>query len=421
MKLLNRSFFTISISLLLIIGLWSVVFYFVLLDEIYDNIDDGLEEYKEYVIDHAQEDNSLLQVSVFDERNFAIDEITGESADGLDGDFYTDTIIHRDPDEDPERMRMLTSSFEQDGQHYRLQIISSLVEEDDLIESFVIFLLILYAVVLFSIFVINNVLLRKLWKPFYRYLRELKNFRIDRDPENPKMKTNTLEFVQLNKACDELINYARDTYSRQKQFIENAAHELQTPLAVINSKLELLLEGNDLSREDAVVVVDVFHKVQQLSQMNRSLLLLSKIENKQFFDNQTVNVNEVVKKVIEQFEDFAKNKSIVIQLNESENLVVDFDPALMDILVSNLIKNAIVHNMFNGQIIIHVENDGFHMCNSSAIARLSDRIFERFYKDSSSNKGTGLGLAIAGAICKLYGLEILYSHDGMHCFGIKFK
>lgn len=421
MRLLNRSFSTLSISLLLIIGIWSVVFYLVLIDEIYDSIDDSLEEYKEHIIDNARLNGSILGTDAFDNLNYVVQQISREKFERLDEDVFEDTLISRDSEEDPERMRTLTSVFELDGKYYQLQIISSMVEEDDLIERFAIFLLILYGVVLLSIFVINNVLLRRLWNPFYAYLLQLKNFRFERHPDNPQMDTNTLEFVELNKACDELINYARSAYANQKQFIENAAHELQTPLAVIQSKLELLLERHNLNPTDAETVVEIFHKVRQLFGMNRSLLLLSKIENKQFFDNQSVRVDEVIRKVVSQFEDFAENKAIHLKLEDMSETVVDFDPTLMEILMSNLIKNAIVHNQTDGSVNVNLIGNRFKICNSSVNPPLSNQVFERFYTKSGSGKGTGLGLAIVQAICKLYGLTIHYSYHESHCFEIKFK
>lgn len=420
MRLLNQSFKTLSVSLLLIISIWSVIFYFVLRDEIYDSIDDGLEDYKEFILRNVDRDTSVLKKHSFDESNYVIEEIDKIDLHKREEEFR-DTLISLPYEDDPEPMRMLTTEFEKDGKYYRLRIISSMVEEDDLIENFVSFLAILYGILLISIFVINNVFLRKLWTPFYDYLQKLKSFKIDQNTHSPNIKSRTLEFIELNRACDELIEYAQKAYTNQKQFIENAAHELQTPLAVINSKLELLLEKNSLDPEDASIIVDVFHKVQHLSQLNKSLLLLGKIENKQFFDNQDITVNEIVKEVIVQFLDFAEHKSIAIRYEEPEQLIIRFDRTLLEILVTNLVKNAVIHNNPKGRIEVKIKDHSLSICNTSPHPKLPNGVFERFYKGADSVKGTGLGLAIANAICDLYGLELRYHYSQWHCFEVKFK
>src|SRR5690606_28672118 len=137
--------------------------------------------------------------------------------------------------------------------------------------------------------------------------------------------------------------------------------------------------------------------------------------------NQQILLNDMVIQTVDQFRDFAENKSIDLRLEENAQVTVEFDPTLMEILISNLIKNAIVHNVADGEVRIVVGNEGMRICNTSAHPRLSNQVFERFYKDPGSDKGTGLGLAIVHAICQLYHWELKYDYSGRHCFRINFK
>ncbi|MEH0157428.1 HAMP domain-containing sensor histidine kinase [Limibacter armeniacum] len=421
MKLLNQSLKFLSISILLIVSVWSVILYFNLLDEIYDSIDDGLDNYKLLIIRKAERDPSVLHKIEFDESNYAIQPISKQIALGI-RDTYKDTLMYMPYEEDLEPVRLLKSAFAHNGKYYQLQVISSMVEEDDLIEDLFWSIVWLYLILIVSIISINNVVLKKLWKPFYNLLTQLKSFRIDKGSTITDIDTDTKEFKELQNACEILIEHATTAYSNQKQFTENAAHELQTPLAVITSKLELLLENNNLETNDADTIAQVLQITSRLKQLNKSLLLLSKIENRQFSDRQEVSINQLTTQVITGLEDFTQFKGISIKLDEASALSLEMDKMLASILISNLIRNAIFHNIQGGDVIVQIQPDKFIVSNSSDVGALNEKeIFKRFYKNTETDKSTGLGLAIAHAICQLYGYTITYSFTGRHNFEVYFK
>ena len=426
MKLLNQSIRYLSVSLLVIIGLWAVVFYFHMLGEIKESVDEGLENYKRQIVYKAQSDTVILEKNSFDEGLFVIREIGKSEALGAK-DRYLDTLLYmQDADDEMaelEPVRMLETAFETKGKYYELRIINSMVEEDDLIEELLWEALLLYLILVASTIVINNLVLQRLWKPFYDLLQQLKTYRLGSSRNLPEVKTKTREFTDLQHAVNTLLRHSIETFDQQKQFIENASHELQTPLAIATNKLELLIEQGNLEDRQAESIAGVMHIIERLIRLNKSLLLITKIENRQFLDNQTVSLNEVVRQVLSDLDDLASYKNLTISLEESGELLAEMDVSLANSIVSNLVRNAIFHNVPNGQLQIDISKDGIEFRNTGGQKPLNaEKIFSRFHKSESVQTGTGLGLAIVKAICGLYGFTISYDFEnGLHCFRLELK
>lgn len=422
MKLLNRSLIYLSVVFLFIIGIWAVIFYFNLKDEIRDSIDDGLDNSRLLILQKIGSDPGLLRQDRFGGNNFEIHPLSKDRAMGF-RDVYKDTLMYRINEGDLEPVRILHTAFSHGDGYYRLKIISSLVEEDDLIEDSFWSVVWLFLILMFSVIIINNVVLRKVWNPFYEILNRLKTYRLDKDDQPLDIATKTKEFRELQEASNALIMHSRESYNSQKQFTENASHELQTPLAVITNKLELILESDHLKDADAQSIAAVLRTVGQLTKFNKSLLLLAKIENKQFDASEKISINGRVKRILDDFRDFAEFRNLQISMKESEELIVELDSVLADLLLSNLLKNAIFHNSDPGKISLGITAEELMICNSGSGTGLpSEKIFGRFHKGTDKNQGTGLGLAICKSICDFYGIPLTYRFVGNeHCFTVNFK
>jgi len=421
MKLLNHTLKYLSLTLLVIISIWAAIFYINMLDEVYDSLDDGLDNYKILIINRAHEDSTVLTKDTFAESNYEIREI-GEKEALSRKDVHADTLMYTLNEEDFEPFRMLTSAFTLNNRYYELKVISSMVEEDDLIEDLLYSLIWLYVAMIASIIIVNNFLLKKTWKPFYLLLDQLKQFKLGKDPVIKPAETQVKEFKELNEAVGLLINRSLEAYNGQKQFIENASHELQTPLAISINKLELLTEKEDLTETNLIAIGQVIQTLERLTRLNKSLLLLSKIENKQFQENEQVDLNAVFKNLVEEFTDFAEYKNVSLKLEENGQLNAFMNKNLAEIFITNFIKNAIVHNVSNGFVRITVNPTSFTIYNSGSDAALDpEKIFLRFQKKSNEKNNTGLGLAIVKAIADLYGITIHYSFDNGHRMTVSFK
>lgn len=414
MNLLNYTLKYLAFALFGIISVWAVIFYVNMLDEVYDSLDDGLDNYKLLIIEKVDKDSTTLSRTEFAEGNYEIREIPENAALKIK-DVHKDTLMYMQFEEDLEPVRILTTAFKNREKYYELKVISSMVEEDDLIEDLFYSLVWLYIAMLISILIVNNFLLKKVWKPFYVLVNQLKEFRLGKNQFIEPVETNVKEFKVLNESVISLVNHTLETYSSQKQFIENASHELQTPIAISINRLELLAEKSEMTEANLETIGQVIQTLERMTRLNKSLLLLSKIENRQFEETETVSVNKIFDDLKEEFSDFAEYKDITISIDEKSQLNAVMQKDLASILISNLIKNAVVHNHTSGTVDIEISNSYFEISNSgTAIALDKEKIFRRFHKDSGDKNNTGLGLAIVKAIVDLYGLKIDYSFDGMH-------
>lgn len=425
MKLLNKSLRYLLISLFFIIGIWSVIFYFRLLNEIKGSVDEGLENYKRQIVYLAQKDTNILRQHSFEEGFYAIKEIDSNYAFSF-RDIYVDTLMYMQDNDDEnmelEPVRQLTTAFERNGKYYKLTIINSMVEEDDLVQDLIWEAVGLYLVLILSIAFINNFVLQKLWKPFYILLEKLKNFQLGKS-EIPVVPTNVKEFEDLQIALKSLLINSNQTLEKQKEFIGNASHELQTPLAIAIHKLELILEKNKLDNEQAEQIAEILNIIERLTKLNKSLLLLTKIENNQFINNEDLILNDTFKQCLDEYEELLEYKNIQVELIENSELKLNIDPALAQIIASNLIKNAIVHNVGNGILKIEFKDQQLIVSNSGKkVALDGTKIFDRFQKSNQEQGGSGLGLAILKAICNIYGYQVSYNFKNeLHNFEITFR
>ncbi len=419
MKLLNYTLLLFSLALFAILTLWSVLFYFQMLSQVKSTIDDGLANYKILIIDQGKDDTLIDQQEDFLTKNYIIREISDSYALQVI-DTYKDTLIFSAIKNIHEPTRLLTTAFANEaGGFYEMKVISPVVDKSDLIREVVNSLLWLYLALLISIIVVNNFVLKKTWQPFYRLMEQLKNFSLGEGSVFKPSQTRIKEFTVLDETIGKMLKRNDEIYLSQKQFIENASHELQTPLAISMNKLELLAESEDLSEEHIQNIGNINQTLERLSSLNKSLLLLSKIENKQFAGEEQVSFNEIFTGLIDEFADYAHFSKVDIKFMEEGNWSPRMNSNLAGILAMNLLKNAIIHNHPGGEIIITVSSSSFSIENTSDDpALLKDKLYKRFNKAPGKKGSTGLGLAIVKVIADASGLSVDYTYTGRHFFKV---
>ncbi len=420
MRVLNYTTSYFAIILLILISIWAGIFYYAMLDEIYDSLDDGLDNQKGLVIQKVATDSTILRKTSFEEGDYAFKEINAHEAKDV-RDIYVDTLMYMQNEKDFEPVRLLRSILNHNGKYYQVQLITSMVEEDDLIAELFYALVWLYLGLVASIIILNNFLLKRIWKPFYYLLNQLKKFKLE-SPSELKVKTTRIdEFKLLNETVQKLLKSNINAYNSQKHFIENAAHELQTPLAIVINKLETLAESNKLSQDELKLLASSLDNLGRLTRLNKSLLLLSRIENNQFLSEEKINVNDLVKKIVGDFSDQLVYSKIDLKIDEQGLSTINMNPDLGIILISNLIKNAIVHNHPNGTIDIVIRTSSFSIQNTGVNTPLNEQdLFKRFDKKQQSENSTGLGLAIVKAIADLYKFKISYRFNNTHALTVDF-
>lgn len=422
MKLLNLTLKYLALSFPIFVGAWAALFYFNLVDEVEDSLDDGLDNIKVLVIQHSQSDPDILKHDDFRERNYMVREIP-ESAALLQKDQYVDTMMYMINEEDFEPVRMLISAFKHNQQYYEVRVISSTLEKDDLVEDIFYSILALYIILLVSALIINNWILKRTWKPFYSILEKMRAFNLEKNPDISKTPSSIHEFQELDNRLRALADHSRMTFLSQKHFLENASHEIQTPLAISMNKLELLMEQEALGEKDLPKLAQILQNLQRLSRLNKTLLLLNRIENRQYTQTEAIDVSVLLSQLVADFQDMAelrgKRLEMIVQ-DTWPGRPWDLNRDLANMLFSNLIKNALIHGAAGTQIIVDLYNDGVSVKNEGAAALDSGKIFERFQKNSADSTGNGLGLAIVKAIVDVSSLRLEYAFSsGMHIFSVK--
>jgi signal transduction histidine kinase len=281
-----------------------------------------------------------------------------------------------------------------------------------------IFLLLLGAIV-----IINRRTSRNLWTPFYDTMEAVRNFDIRKNrPLVLSEQTGVDEFDRLNLTLSSLIDHVNQAYHNQKQFTENASHELQTPLAIIRSKVELLMDSPSLTEEVAGQLGDINDANERLSQMNKNLFLLTKIDNNQFPELHMIPVSNLLERSIAQYREYFEDELPVIKLCIEAPVQLQANSSLIDILINNLLRNAIIHNVEGGYIHILLTDKELSMENSGPVLEGDpERLFERFRKGREESRTTGLGLALVKQICHLYQFDVQYLHqEGIHRIKVVF-
>jgi len=310
-----------------------------------------------------------------------------------------------------------------EGQPYILLSQIPMIENKDLIGNLITQYGLIFILLMISLTIVQRVISKRSWAPFYSTLNKIDGYTLDSGVAPEFDKTNIKEFARLNGILTNLISENLRIFRQQKEFIENASHELQTPLAVFQSQLDLLLQEPNLTDKQTDIIQSLYSTSSRLTRLNKNLLLLAKIDNSQFKEMQEFDLKELVAYLIPYLKDFAENNGIRFILDLEESFNITGNIILVESLVTNLIVNAIRHNTENGDIHIQTTNNSFIISNTKGNETLdSQRIFQRFNHTTEEKKGNGLGLSIVSQICKFHKWTIKYTFvNNRHQFTVNFK
>ena len=330
-----------------------------------------------------------------------------------------DTIIYDPSQQEMEEFRELTSFREINSKKYRITVRNLVVETENILVAIILSYIIIILLVFIFLFYFNKKGNEKLWTPFFDNLEAMKKFSLSSDKPIALNDSEILEFSDLKDQVIILTDKVRSDYKNLKQYTEDVSHELQTPLAIIQAKIENIINGDELNNIQFGHLTSIQKDIQRLTQMNKRLTLLTKIENQQFVNVGNVSITKRIEEAILNFQEITTTK---IDYSSEEEILVKMDPYLAEILCNNLISNAIKHNTIGGNLELRSKDNILAISNSGTKALAQpNKIYSRFYRESEAAKSTGLGLAIVKRICDLYNFKIDYIfEENKHIFRIKF-
>lgn len=423
MKLIHNIAVRLSVALLPVIGLWAMVFYFVIVDEINDEADDLLESYAEQLMVRKLSGKELPVTNIMTDGHYSISQVTESYADSQAGMEYYDSDFYISETDENEPARFLKTIFrDREGRCFELIVATPTFEKDDLIGTILWWILALYLILLLTVILIALVVLQKSMRPLYKILDWLNAYTPGKSHSRLSIDTDIHEFRQLEKVTTEATDRSDKAFEKQKQFIGNASHELQTPLAVLGGRIDWMLDNDSLGEESVGELVQMKRELGHIVRLNKTLLLLTKIDNDQFPDQTDVNLSSMVLSQKELYGEIFSSKRISCSVQvPDEPVIIRMNETLASILVTNIIKNAFVHSPEGGTVTLTLTENGLVVANSGDSPLDQGRIFDRFYQGSKKDGSTGLGLALAKTIADRNGLRLTYSYESsMHLFRIGF-
>ena len=399
----------------------AIFFYITMIDEINDEVDDALEDYSETIIIRALAGEELPSGHIGSNNQYYLTEVSQEYAKSQSDIQYKDSMVYIIEKGETEPARILTTIFRDgQGKYHQLTVSTPSIEKEDLKKSIQLWIVFLYVALLLCIILVSVWVFYRNMRPLYILLHWMDEYQTGKNNTPLRNNTKITEFQKLNDAVVRYTERTEQIFEQQKQFIGNASHEIQTPLAICRNRLEMLMEDDSLSEKQLEELIKTHQTLEYITKLNKSLLLLTKIDNKQFSDTKNLELNTHLKQYIEDYKEVYQYKNIQVNIEETGHFYINMNESLATVLLTNLLKNAFVHNIDEGIIQIIITADSIIFKNTGIKQPLDrEHIFERFYQGNKKEGSTGLGLAIVDSICQLQHLKLQYSfEEEKHCFKI---
>lgn len=420
MKLIFRIALRLSAALLPLLALWAGLFYYALMGQIRDETDDALWDYSELVILRMLGGERLPQLNEGSNNSYSITPVDSLYAATHPWLEYYDAEVYIPEKEETEPARVMTTLFQdEDGLYYELKVATPTFEKDDLLATIFGWVVFLYLVLLVTVIGITILVFQRSMRPLYDLLEWLDDYLPGGKNRPVPNRTRIEEFRRLNLAAQQAVDRSEALYQQQKQFIGNASHELQTPLAVLSGRMEWLLDHTELTEEQMGEVLQMQRTLKHLSRLNKTLLLLTKIDNRQFPESTTVDIAALVREQQELYGEIFSARDIHWSVSLPESFPVRMNESLASVLVTNLMKNACLHSEPGAEVQVRLENRTLTVSNPGAAPLGQEQVFKRFYQGAKKEGSNGLGLALVKAVADYYGLSIAYRFlEGRHCFSV---
>jgi signal transduction histidine kinase len=409
---LNRRYISYSLSIMMVSG---IMIYLVISLVVSYQLDEKLSGISKRIGEKLSNGGQIEWLLPFVE--------VSKTEKAMESSSFSDTLIMNTSENELEEYRQLTVYQKINDLFFKIIVRESKLESEDLIASLAGITLLAIIFLTGSLILVNRKVAKSIWLPFYKNLKSIEEFSLQKHTAILFEPTGIIEFDTLNEVVTKLTTQIISDFKNMKQFSEDASHEMQTPLAIISAKLESLINDSDFSENQIKIIQSANAAVQRLSKLNRELILLTRIENNQFLASEMIHPGKIIYEKLDEFLELLQLKGISVENQINDDFETRGNPLLADLLISNLLSNAINHNIQGGLIRIVQTDNKLEIWNSGQ-SQLThpERLFARFYKESNSSNSVGLGLSILQKICEVQRWKVNYTFvKPLHGFHVEFE
>lgn len=424
MKLVYRITLSLIFPLVLTLGLWGWLSYRTMSQRIHSDTDMILKEYSDGIIARMLSGAELPERFNGVYNTYVIRPVTAEYAASNPAVSYGDAEAYLKSQEDFASSRVRKQIFmDKEGGYHEIAVSLPTFEQDTLVGHVLWWTGILFFVLLVTILGIGIIVFQYNMRPLKALLKWIDAYVPGHVSAPVPSDTDVLEFRKLADSVSEAVERFEHEYEERKVFIGNASHELQTPLASCINRVEMMLDRPDLNEDMAEDLVKMHRSLQHLVRLNKTMLLLAKIENGRFPDVSDVGVADMFSDALAMNDEIYAFKGIRSSISCEGNPVVKMNEQMASVLVGNLVKNAYVHSPDDSLVEVSVMQEGFRISNPGHQSLDRDRLFQRFYQPGGRKEGsTGLGLSLVYAVCERNGFSVSYDFsENRHIFSVIFK
>lgn len=413
-RIMNRMLAVLMAALLA----WCLLFYYAMVGEIIDEVDDSLELQTEMLIIRYLAGDEIPPQEVGTNNSYAIIPVTEDYVATYPAMSFESKDIWIPQKYETEPARIMKTIFrDNNGNPMLLEVSTPTFDLDELQSAILIWSIVLYVMLLAIVLVINWGVIQSSMRPLYAMLGWLDRFDLKQNNLPMQIETNTTEFKRLIDAMNRQMSRTLEMYDRQRSFVDNAAHEMQTPLAVCLNRLEELQQRSDLNEEQMVGIARVKEPLRRLNRLHRDMLQLSRINNGAYTECEDIVFYPILETMQDDYKDIFAHKEISCYLRGNKSLHAQMNRTLAELLLGNLFRNAWIHTPVGGEIEVDLRASELLFSNTGEQPLDTERIFQRFYHSANTPQSSGLGLSICESVCKQYGFRLNYTFSGgRHCF-----
>jgi len=416
MKLLTKTtLIYISVTLFLFM-IGGIIFYFQLERMVDEEVTENLYIAKQSVENYVKTNNSIPENQFLFGGKFSLKNESQKT------EILCDTLIYNKNEDEYLPYKELVFTIKNDSTCVTARISLPMFESDDLIKTISTTLVIISVLLILVLFLVSGLISFRLWKPFLDTLNAINHYRANEKNPLVLQKSGTKEFAELNAVISEMTLKIEDNFRQLRSFTENASHEIQTPLTAIRLETEQLIQNTQIPENEIKMIHHIHNSALRLGKINESLLLLAKIGNDQFPQLDTV-ISTLLEEKLDLFQDRITLKNLKLTKEIKENISIHSSIVLAGILISNLISNAIRHNVEGGNINVKLTREFFEISNTgNPLPFDEDKLFQKFVRNIEKPDSSGLGLALVKEIAEKNKWKIHYHFvQSLHTFVLTFK